>query len=69
MTHFDLPLFPFSMTGLRMHDLNGEEHHGRGIVPDVTVPERVDDYLSDFDRTLHTALKTMQEAGVGAVNP
>lgn len=63
MTHFDLPLFPFSMTGLRMHDLNGEEHHGRGIVPDVTVPERVDDYLSDFDRTLHTALETIQSAG------
>lgn len=57
MTFFDLPIFPFSMTGMRMHCMNGDKHHGRGIIPDKTITVYAKDYIENFDRILHTALK------------
>lgn len=57
MTQFDLPLFPFSMTAMRMHGMDGEEHHARGVVPDKIVPIYVSDYMTNYDRTLHTAIQ------------
>lgn len=62
MTQFDLPLFPFSMTGMRMHCMDGEEHHARGIVPDSIVPLHARDYMDGCDRTLHTALDMCRRA-------
>ena len=57
MTQFDLPLFPFSMTAMRMHGMDGEEHHARGVVPDKIVPVYASDYMTNYDRTLHTAIQ------------
>ena len=57
MTLFDMPIFPFTMTGMRMHCMNGERHHAKGIIPDLIVPIYTKDYLSNFNRTLHTAFK------------
>lgn len=57
MTFFDLPIFPFSMTGMRMRCMNGDKHHGRGIIPDKTITVYAKDYIENFDRILHTALK------------
>lgn len=68
MTLFDLPIFPFSMTGMRMHCMNGERHHAIGIVPDLIVPVYVNDYISNFDRTLHTAFEVML-SGKTSPNP
>ena len=59
MTLFDLPIFPFSMTGMRMHCMNGERHHAKGIVPDLTIPVYTKDYISNFDRVLHTAFEVI----------
>lgn len=50
-------IFPFSMTGMRMHCMNGDKHHGRGIIPDKTITVYAKDYIENFDRILHTALK------------
>lgn len=55
MTQFALPLFPFSMTGMRMHCMNGEQHHARGIIPDRIIPVYAKDYMTNFDRTLYVA--------------
>lgn len=59
MTLFDLPLFPFTMTGMRMHCMDGKQHHAKGIVPDLIVSDYANDYISDFDRTLHCAFKVL----------
>lgn len=58
MTHFNLPLFPFSMTGMRMHCMDGKQHHAKGIVPDREVVVYASDYMIDFDRTLYMVLNT-----------
>lgn len=55
MTWFNLPIFPFSMTGMRMRCMDGSKHHALGIVPDLAVPIYVKDNISEFDRTLHAA--------------
>lgn len=60
MTQFKLPLFPFSMTGMRMRCMDGGQHHARGIVPDRTVPIYASDCMTGYDRTLHTALDTAE---------
>lgn len=60
MTHFDLPMFPFSMTGMRMHGMDGERHHAVGVVPDIIVSLHADDCMAGYDRTLHTALRMME---------
>lgn len=56
MTQFALPLFPFSMTGMRMRGMEGEPHHAQGVVPDRIVPLYACDCMERYDRTLHTAL-------------
>jgi hypothetical protein len=56
MTQFALPLFPFSMTGMRMRGMEGEPHHAQGVVPDRIVPLYACDCMEGYDRTLHTAL-------------
>lgn len=60
MTQFDLPLFPFSMTGMRMHCMDGGQHHARGIVPDRIVPVYANDYIHDYDRILYVALSMVK---------
>ncbi|MCM1218343.1 MAG: S41 family peptidase [Lachnospiraceae bacterium] len=60
MTWFDLPLFPFSMTGMRMRGMDGEPHHARGVVPDQVVPQYARDCMTDYDRILDTALSINQ---------
>lgn len=60
MTQFALPLFPFSMTGMRMRGMDGEPHHARGIVPDRIVPRYASDRMTDRDRTLETALDAVR---------
>lgn len=55
MTQFALPLFPFFMTGMRMHDMDGRQHHAQGIVPDRIIPTYANDYMTNYDRVLHTA--------------
>ena len=55
MTQFALPLFPFFMTGMRMHDMDGRQHHAQGIVPDRIIPAYANDYMTNYDRVLHTA--------------
>ncbi len=60
MTQFALPLFPFSMTGMRMHGMDGEPHHARGIVPDRIVPHYASDRMTGRDRTLETALDAVR---------
>lgn len=60
MTLFNLPLFPFSMTGMRMRCMDGEKHHSQGIVPDRTVPVYAKDYMTDYDRTLNVALDDIE---------
>jgi len=60
MTQFKLPLFPFSMTGMRMRCMDGKQHHAHGIVPDQTVPTYASDCMVGYDRTLHTALHTAE---------
>ena len=59
MTQFNLPLFPFSMTGMRMHLMDGGQHHARGIVPDRMIPVYANDYMTNYDRTLHAALNIL----------
>lgn len=59
MTQFNLPLFPFSMTGMRMHCMDGGQHHARGIVPDRIIAVYASDYMADYDRTLHAALNML----------
>ena len=56
MTQFGLPLFPFAMTGMRMHGMDGEPHHARGVEPDLSVPLYARDCMEGYDRTLHAAL-------------
>ncbi len=56
MTQFDLPLFPFAMTGMRMHCMDGEQHHARGIIPDRIIPVYANDYMTNYDRMLYVAL-------------
>ena len=56
MTLFNLPLFPFTMTGMRMRCMDGKPHHAKGIVPDKIVTVYANDYLVDFDRILNSAL-------------
>lgn len=56
MTQFAQPLFPFAMTGMRMHGMDGEPHHARGVEPDLSVPLYACDCMEGYDRTLHTAL-------------
>ena len=60
MTQFALPLFPFSMTGMRMRGMDGEPHHARGIVPDRIVPHYATDLITGRDRTLETALDAVR---------
>ena len=60
MTLLDLPLFPFFMTGMRMHGMDGEQHHALGIIPDKIIPVYASDYMTNYDRTLHEALNTIQ---------
>lgn len=59
MTQFNLPLFPFSMTGMRMHLMDGGQHHAQGIVPDKIIPIYANDYITNYDRTLHAALNIL----------
>lgn len=56
MTQFNLPLFPFTMTGMRMRCMDGKPHHAKGIVPDKIVTVYANDYLINFDRILNLAL-------------
>lgn len=56
MTQFLLPLFPFSMTGMLMRCMDGEPHHARGIMPDITIPVYATDYINGYDRILNVAL-------------
>ena len=56
MTLFNLPLFPFTMTGMRMRCMDGKPHHAKGIVPDKIVTVYANDYLINFDRILNLAL-------------
>lgn len=58
MTQFDLPLFPFTMTGMRMQGMDREQHHARGILPDRIIPLQAHDLLSGRDSTLEAALKS-----------
>lgn len=60
MTLLDLPLFPFFMTGMRMHGMDGEQHHALGIIPDKIIPVYASDYMTNYDRTLHEALNMIQ---------
>lgn len=60
MTLLDLPLFPFFMTGMRMHGMDGEQHHALGIIPDKIISVYASDYMTNYDRTLHEALNTIQ---------
>lgn len=57
MTQFLLPLFPFSMTGMPMRCMDGEQHHAKGIKPDITIPVYATDYMNGYDRILNVALK------------
>lgn len=57
MTQFLLPLFPFSMTGMLMRCMDGEQHHAKGIKPDITIPVYATDYMNGYDRILNVALK------------
>lgn len=61
MTQFNLPLFPFSMTGMRMHCMDGGKHHAQGIVPDRIVPIYTDDYKTNYDRILYVALSVIND--------
>lgn len=56
MTQFLLPLFPFSMTGMLMRCMDGEQHHAKGIKPDITIPVYATDYMNGYDRILNVAL-------------
>lgn len=56
MTMFGLPLFPFSMTGMLMRCMDGEQHHAKGIKPDITIPVYATDYMYGYDRILNVAL-------------
>lgn len=60
MTLFNLPLFPFTMTGMRMRCMDGKPHHAKGIVPDKIVTVYANDYLINFDRILNLALNVKQ---------
>lgn len=60
MTRFDLPLFPFSMTGMQMTNMDGTKHHSVGIIPDQSVPVYAEEYMQGYDRTLQTAMKTLR---------
>ena len=55
MTRFNLPIFPFSMTGMKMTNMDGSQHHAIGVIPDVEVTVYAKDYLNGFDRILSTA--------------
>lgn len=56
MTRFELPLFPFSMTGMKMTGMDGKPHHAVGVIPDIVIPAYAADYMSGYDRILQTAL-------------
>lgn len=60
MTQFDLPLFPFAMTGMRMHCMDGEQHHAQGIVPDKIIPIYANDYITNYDRTLNAVFNILK---------
>lgn len=55
MTRFNLPIFPFSMTGMKMTNMDGSQHHAIGVIPDVEITVYAKDYLNGFDRILSTA--------------
>lgn len=61
MTLFNLPLFPFSLTGMRMHCMDGEQHHARGIIPDRIIPLYANDFITNYDRTLDAALNILTQ--------
>lgn len=63
MTQFLLPLFPFSMTGMLMRCMDGEQHHARGIKPDITIHVYATDYMNGCDRILNVALKMDERKG------
>lgn len=48
------------MTGMRMHGMDGEQHHALGIIPDKIISVYASDYMTNYDRTLHEALNTIQ---------
>ena len=47
------------MTGMRMHLMDGGQHHAQGIVPDRMIPVYANDYMTNYDRTLHAALNIL----------
>lgn len=56
LTRFELPIFPFSMTGMKMTGMDGEPHHAVGIIPDIVVPVFAADRMNGCDPILQTAL-------------
>lgn len=60
MTQFNLPIFPFSMTAMRINCMDGEKHHACGIVPDRIIPVYANDFMGNYDRILQVALNIFQ---------
>ena len=55
LTRFELPIFPFSMTGMKMTGMDGEAHHAVGVMPDIVVPVFAADRMNGRDPILQRA--------------
>lgn len=61
ITQFQFPAFCVTMTGLHAAYLDGEQHHGVGVKPDIIVKTSVDDYLNGKDTHLETVIKLINK--------
>ena len=60
-TKFNLPFFPFMMTGLKVRNIDGSAHHAIGVEPDIPTCNYAIDLLQGRDRILETAVAYMLE--------
>ena len=61
ITQFQFPAFCVTMTGLHAAYLDGEQHHGIGVIPDVIVKTSIEDYFEGKDTQLEAVMKLIKE--------
>lgn len=61
ISSFNLPLFNFMMTGVKVCNPDGSKHHGLGVEPDIIVSNCASDILNNRDTPLERAIAFLNE--------
>lgn len=61
LTTVGTPIFDFTITGMKMQNIDGTPHHGIGIIPDITVEPTVAGLQQGRDEVLEKAVEFLKE--------